>query len=265
MISQLRRKRPPAYQGRHCPPGPGPVTAANKVMSAVAVPRRRASAVALRAWPAVPALALLWPAYHGLLTAYADPVLGYDALLCMVACLAVTPVITVARTPVSRLRWWYGNWVFVLGAAGLAVHLAYPPGSLASRAAGTSVVWTGTLIIVLLLPMAATSTVAAQKLLGPEWKRWQRVLVWVTWAVIGLHLGVMHSWPALGAYGGATLPAVLVRRPRVRKSIKSWRAGGYSTGGWWAALAAFTAVALAGVAVLVTREVAAVARALTAA
>jgi DMSO/TMAO reductase YedYZ heme-binding membrane subunit len=246
-------------QGRHRKRHvPGPVTAVNRVLSVK--PKRKVSWLALRAWPAVPALFLIWPAYHGRIMSYADSVLGFDAVLSLVACLAVTPVITVAKMPVAKLRWWYGNWVFFLGAAGLAVHLAYPPGSMAARAAGNSVEWTGTLIIVLLLPMAATSSAAAQKLLGPEWKRWQRGLVWLVWAAIGLHLYLMHSWLPLGAYGGATLPAVLVRRPYVRRGIKAWRAGGYSTGGWWAVLAVLVVLAIAGFGVLAAEEVRAVAR-----
>lgn len=248
-------------QGRHRVRQQGPVTAVVKVVTFK--PRRRASALALRAWPAVPALCLLWPAYHGKVMAYADAVLGYDAVLALVACLGVTPVITVARMPVAKLRWWYGNWVFVLGAAGLAVHLAYPPGSLGFRAAGTSVDWSGTLIIALLLPMTVTSSVVAQKLLGPEWKRWQRWLVWIVWACVGFHLYLMHAYLPLAAYAAASMPAVLVRQPAVRRGIKKWRAGRYSTGGWWMVLAVMVLLAATGIAVLAGEEVGAVARAVT--
>jgi DMSO/TMAO reductase YedYZ heme-binding membrane subunit len=217
--------------------------------------------VALRAWPAVLALTLLWPAVHGRLAAVADPVIGFDAALCLVACLAVTPVITVVRAPVARLRWWYGNWVFVLALAGLLIHLVNPPGSVAFRVAGNAVDWTGTLIVVLLLPMAVTSSVVAQRLLGPEWKRWQRSLVWFVWAFVAVHLLLTGVWLVAGGFLAATLPFVAVRQPRVKKEVKAWRVGGYSTGGWWAVLAVLAVIVLSGVSVLVAGEVVAVARA----
>jgi len=209
----------------------------------------------LRGWPAVFALVLARPALHGALTAYADPVLGFDAVLCLLACLAVTPVITVTRSAVTRLRWWYGNWVFALGAAGLALHLAAGSGSAAARTAGTAVDWTGTVIVVLLAPMAATSSAAAQKLLGPEWKRWQRWGVWAVWVLVGAHLALIRAWLVLGAYLAVSAPAIAVRQPPVRKAVKAWRAGGYSTGEWWFALTVGVVLAAAGATVLVSEEV----------
>lgn len=249
-------------RGRHASPArpEGPVTLAFRIAAA---PHRRPWWIAARAWPLVPALFLIPAIVNGSLIRFADPVIGFDATLCLVACLAITPFITVARMKIAGLRWWYGLWVFVLGAAGLAVHLAYPPGSVAQRAAGTSVDWTGFLIVILLLPMAATSTVAAQKIMGPEWKRWQRGLIWVIWAVIGIHLALMHAWLVTSSYAGSTLPAVLLRRSRVRNGIKSWRRGGYATGGWWAFLGVTGGLALIGVLILSAEEVSAIVRAVT--
>jgi hypothetical protein len=242
------------------PPRPsGPVTGALRVIAAE--PRHRLARVALRAWPVLPVLALVRPALDGRVMAYADTVLGYDAVLALAACLAVTPVITVAKLPVAKLRWWYGNWVAVCAALGLALHLTAPPAGMADRAAGSFSVWSGTLLVVLLLPMAATSSALAQKLLGPEWKRWQRWGVWAVWAAVAGHLAVLHAWLDAGAYLALTLPAVAVRRPTVRKGIKDWRAAGYSTGGWWAVLAVLAVVALAGLAVLAGEEVRAAVRA----
>jgi hypothetical protein len=208
-------------------------------------------------------LFLIRPIFAGRLLGYADTIIGYDAVLCLIGCLAITPFITVARLKIAKLRWWYGMWVFVLGSAGLAIHLAYPPGSMMARAGGNSVDWTGLLIVTLLLPMAATSSVLAQKALGPEWKRWQRGLIWLVWVSIGVHLALMHSWLALGAYGAATMPAVLLRRPWVRKSVKEWRAGGYSTGWWWLTLGIVGSIAMIGVMVIAGEEVISVARAVT--
>lgn len=249
-------------RGRHAVTGrrDGPVTIAFRIAAA---PHRRPFWIAARVWPVIPALFLLPSIVNGSLTRFADPVIGFDATLCLVACLAVTPFITVARMKIARLRWWYGLWVFVLGAAGLAIHLAYPPGSVAQRAAGTAVNWTGLLIVILLFPMAATSSAAAQKLMGPEWKRWQRGLVWFVWAVIGIHLALMHTWLVTGAYLASTAPAVLLRRPRVRNGIKAWRRDRYSTGGWWVVLGALGALALAGLLVLAGEEVRSAVRAAT--
>jgi DMSO/TMAO reductase YedYZ heme-binding membrane subunit len=218
--------------------------------------------LALRAWPVIPVLCLTWPSLHGVLLRYADAVLGFDATLCLVATLLITPVITTAKLPIARLRFWYGMWVFVLGSAGLAIHLAYPPGSLAWRAAHDSVNWTGTVIVVLLLPMAATSSAAAQRLLGPEWKRWQRNLIWAVWACVGIHFALMSAWLVLGAYLAASAPCLVLRWPSVRKAVKEWRAGGYSTGGLWAAMAVLVPVTVTGFVLLLTEEVMAVARAL---
>jgi hypothetical protein len=240
-------------------PAAGPVTVVTKIMSGS--PEGNVSAFLLRAWPLAFVLPLVYVALHGKLMDYADPVIGFDAVLCMVACLAVTPVITLAKMPIAKLRWWYGNWVFFLGAAGLELHIVYPPVNAACGMAGNSVNWTGTLIIALLLPMTATSSTAAQRLLGPEWKRWQRWLVWAVWGAIGVHLAVMHVWLILGAYLIATAPAIILRRPAVRKGIKDWRAGGYSTAWWWVAMAVLGSVALTGVIILLTEEVNAVASA----
>jgi hypothetical protein len=238
---------------------PGPVTLVTKILAS---PEGNVSAFLLRAWPLLFALPLAYDAAHGKLMTYADAVLGFDAVLCMIACLAVTPVITLAKMPIAKLRWWYGNWVFFLGAAGLELHAFYPPVNVACGVAGNSINWTGTLIIALLLPMTATSSTVAQKLLGPEWKRWQRWLVWAVWGAIAVHLGVMHTWLVLGAYLMATAPAIVLRQPAVRKGIRAWRSGGYSTAWWWVAVAVLGCVSLAGVIILVTEEVNAVATAI---
>jgi len=216
----------------------------------------------LLVWPALPVLFLIRAALHRKLGVYADSVLGFDATLCLIACLAVTPFITVARLKIAKLRRWYGVWVFVLGAAGLVVHLL-SAGSIAQRVAGNATDWSGTLIVVLLFPMTVTSAAFAQKLLGPEWKRWQRNLMWTVCVLLAGHFVVLHAWTTTLAYSWCVLPAVLLRNSRLRKSIKTWRTGGYSTGGWWTALAILGPLALAGFVVLMAEEVSVIARAIT--
>lgn len=217
----------------------------------------------MRAWPLLPVAALTWPVMHGTLPKYADAVLGYDAILCLYACLLVTPVITVAKMPVSKLRWWYGNWVFALGLIGLNVHMTFGSGGPAEKIGGTPVIWTGTLIVCLLLPMAVTSSKAAQRVLGQEWKRWQRWLVWSVWALTGIHLALLQAWTSLAAYALAAVPLIAIRQPRVRKSIKEWRAAGYTSGLWWTILGVWGAMAFTGLAVLLAKEGDAIARAIT--
>lgn len=205
----------------------------------------------LRGWPLIPVMFLLIPALRRSPAFYGDAgeVLGFDATLCLVACISITPLMTVMRARVAALRWWYGVWMFTLGAAGLMLEVVRQPAHPLADAAGTSVNWTGLLIVVLLAPMTITSNAVAQRLLGPEWKRWQRTLVWVVWALVAIHLVALQSWLAASAFGMATVP-LMVLRWRV-KAIKAWRRGGYSTGGWWLALAVLVTTYGSGVVILV--------------
>lgn len=238
---------------------PGPVTMAMRV---IGKPRTRPAELALRAWPLIPVLALARPVMHRELAAYADPVLGYDALLCLLACLAVTPFMTVAKLRIAKLRWWYGIWVFLLGFAGLMVHLLAMPGAYAARASGDAIDWTGLLIVVLLLPMAVTSTAGAQKLLGTEWKRWQRWLIWAVATVVAAHLALLRDWAAAGAYAAALAPLIVLRVPRMRSAVKQWRGNRYETRGLGVTLAILCTVLVAGLVILLAKEGAAVASAI---
>lgn len=240
---------------------PGPVTAALRVAR---WPHPGPLAVALRAWPAFLALGLARPALASspLLGDYAGQVLGFDATLCLVGTLLVTPLLTVTRCAVAKLRWWYGVWMFVLGLAGLGLALLTAPGTPGERAAGDAASWTGTVLVVLLFPAAAMSNRACQKLLGPEWKRWQRWLVWAVWGLVLGHLLLLRDPVMAAGFVAASAPLIALRNGRVRRSVKAWRAGGYSTGRWWFVLAVCAACFLAGLTVLLAGEAEAVARAL---
>lgn len=205
---------------------------------------------ALRLWPLLPALFLLihrerFADLYGL-------ILGLDATLCLIACITITPLMTVAKLPIARLRWWYGVWMFALGVA-LALGTIILDTSTVHAMAGNSVNWTGLVIVLILLPMTITANTVSQKALGPEWKRWQRYLMWIVWTLVGLHLAALMAWPTLTGYLAATLPLIILRRARA--SIKAWRAGQYSTGGWWAGLAILLSVYLAGLTILITELV----------
>lgn len=241
----------------------GPVTAALKLAGSE---HPRPLAVALRAWPVSYAMVLARPALAGSprLGDYAGQVLGLDATLCLVATLAITPVLTAVRLPqLAKLRWYYGVSMFALGFLGLALALTVAPGTLGERAAGTAVNWTGTVLVLLLLPMTATSNAAAQKLMGPEWKRWQRGLVWVVWAFTLGHVLLLHDQATATGLVMASLPLMALRAPRVRRRVKDWRQGGYADGRVWFYMCVLAVVFAAGLVILLTLEGEAVARALT--
>lgn len=263
MTAPVRTGRGRHAAGRRAPARyPGPVTAA---FTLARRPHPKPLAVVLRAWPALFALALARPALAGspLLGDYASMVLGLDATLCLIATILVTPLITVTKVSAAKLRWWYGVWMFVLGFAGLVLALTVTAGTMGERTAGNAVNWTGTLLVVLLFPAAAMSNKACQKLMGPEWKRWQRGLVWTVWAVVAGHLLLLHSWTAAVGLLMATAPLVALRNTWVRKGVKAWRADAYSGGWWWFGMAVSGVVFAAGAVILLTLEVQACAAALS--
>jgi DMSO/TMAO reductase YedYZ heme-binding membrane subunit len=225
----------------------------------------RAQALALRAWPALFGLPLIRPALAGSpqLGDYAGQVLGFDATLCLVATLFITPLLSAVKVPAAKLRWWYGIWMFTLGFAGLALALTITAGTPGERAAGSAVNWTGTLIVVLLLPAAAMSNAACQKLMGGEWKRWQRNLVWAVWALVLGHVLLLHDLLTVAGFLLATLPLIALRNHWVRRKVKDWRMSKYEDRRWWRVIGVFSSVFLTGVIVLLTLEVQACAAALT--
>lgn len=225
----------------------GPITQGIAIVS-----KRETRPVAwlLRLWPLFPALFLIVPILrHGDVEHFAGLILGLDATLCLIACITVTPLMTVMKARAAKLRWWYGIWMFTLGVALLLVVLWTGRADVGEAAAGDSVNWTGLLLVVLLAPMAATANVAAQKVLGPEWKRWQRWLMWAVWAIVAIHLVALMVWVPLLAFLAATLPLIYLRRQA--KHIKAWRMRGYDSGGWWVMLAICVVSYLAGFGVLV--------------
>ena len=220
----------------------------------------------LRIWPVIPAGFLAYPAIAGSpdLISYASQILGLDAMACILACLAISPLVTMSRLRVTELRTWYGLWTFLLGAAGLVIAVSVnSPGGVMERAAGDSMNWTGLLVVVLLLPLAATSFKAAQKVMGPEWKRWQRGLVWCVWAVIGLHLFVLMAWASLVGYATASLPLIAARDNKIKTALREWRREGYSNGRMWFMVDVLVLVYATGMSLIIWREVVACAAAVT--
>jgi hypothetical protein len=97
--------------------------------------------------------------------------------------------------------------------------------------------------------------------MGKEWKRWQRPLMWIVWAVVAIHLAALRSWLPLGAFTAATIPLIALRYGPVRRKVRTWRSGGYSTGRMWAAMTISAYLLGGGVLLLAGLEVLACARA----
>jgi len=178
--------------------------------------------------PLTPLAAMAWPLYARPpgLQADAGDVLGFGAVLALLACLAVTPAATVTgMRGAPRWRRHFGLCVFILGAAGLVIAVtgSTSSGGLAWRAAGDSRSWTGTVIVALLAPLALTSSRLAQKGMGGHWKTWQRRLTWATWAAITMHLLVLGSRDVTAAWLLASGPLLVARIPAVRSDLTRWR------------------------------------------
>lgn len=169
---------------------------------------------------------------------YAGVILGLGATLCLLSCLAVTPVSwLIPVTPRGAAAWrrWLGVCVFITGAAGLAVaELGVRTSPAAGMAAaGTDQLWTGTLIVVILLPLALISNRLSQKLLGGWWKTWQRRLTWAAWAVIAVHIVTLAAWEVELAFIAASVPLIAARIPVVRRDVASWRQAGHADPSRW--------------------------------
>lgn len=123
--------------------------------------------------------------------------LGQQTLMLLVLIVAL-PVLA-ARLPLGAGRWLQpllgmrrllGLWAFAYTAIHLAAHWQFEHdlvlGALGMDAVTRPFVTLGLLATLLLLPLALTSTRAAQRRLGPRWKQLHR-LVWPATA-----LGVVH-------------------------------------------------------------------------
>ncbi len=242
-------------------PARGAVILADLIMT---MPRRTGTGVAYLL-PLAPLALLAWPLYCHVpgVTADAGNILGFGAVLCLLACLAVTPAaVLTGMRKASRWRRHYGLCVFALGLAGLVIAVTsqgMAPGGMPGQAAGHVREWTGTVIVVLLIPLTLTSSTLAQKMLGAHWKTWQRRLTWAVWAAITVHLLILSRNGATTAWLLASVPLLIARIPAVRADITRWRRSGYADTHLWILTGmAFTAFA-AGAGILLAMEVAAIA------
>jgi methionine sulfoxide reductase heme-binding subunit len=191
------------------------------------------------ALPLVPLGVMIWPLWHRLpgATEAAGNILGFGAVLSLLACLAVTPVTTLTgRKGAARWRRHFGVCVFILGLAGLIIALTgrgMGPDALGTRTTGHAREWTGTVIVALLLPLAATSSMFAQKALGAHWKAWQRRLTWAVWIAVTVHLLVLDRPDVITAWFLASGPLVIARIPAVKADLVRWRRDSYADTHLW--------------------------------
>jgi sulfoxide reductase heme-binding subunit YedZ len=225
----------------------------------------RPAGIVARLVPLVPLAVMVRPLYEQApqLQVYGGQVLGLGATLCLLACLAVTPLTKLVKfRTAARWRKWFGLCVFWLGLAGLAVAaLGGPEGQWGMRLSGRVQDWTGTVIVAALLPLAVISNNWSQKMLGTYWKVWQRRLTWVVWIVVAVHVLTLAAWQVEAAFFMASGPLLVARFPAVRKDVGKWKASGYADPARWVLAGVAIGVFACGVAVLLYLEAVAGARA----
>ena len=122
---------------------------------------------------------------------------------------------------------------------------------------GTVQLWTGTVLVAALVPLAVTSNQRSQKMLGGFWKTWQQRLTWAVWAVLAMHVLTLAKWQVEAAIFMASGPLVAARIPAARKDLSKWRASGYEDAARWLLAGMAIGVFACGAGVLLWMEVAA--------
>lgn len=167
----------------------------------------------LSGWPVVIAalVALAWPLFSGALDYQIDPARAWMHRTGDVATWLL--VATLAMTPLQRLTRWAGwiRWRRVFGLlmfTCVTLHLLVFVGlwqgfdlvRLAVETGKRPYLWVGLSAWLLLLPLAATSTKAAQRRLGRRWKALHQMVYLVTllavWHQVWANkVGLMGVWP----------------------------------------------------------------------
>jgi methionine sulfoxide reductase heme-binding subunit len=191
------------------------------------------------------------------LQVYGGQVLGLGATLCLVACLSITPVARLVKfRTAAPWRRWMGLAMFWIGTAGVVIAATGGPrGMWGMRLSGTVQAWTGTTVVVALVPLALTSNKWSQKMLGAYWKVWQRRLTWTVWAVVAVHVLTLAAWHAEAAFFMASGPLLVARVPAVRRDVGKWKTSGYADSARWVLAGMTSGVFGFGVAVLLYLEV----------
>lgn len=188
-----------------------------------------------------PLLVLGWNTWQGNLSV--NPIddftnlTGTTAILLLLASLAVTPINTVTGwRRITTVRKTLGLWAFAYAALHFLVFVGLDYGFslnfiLADGLPSKRYIVVGFAALLILLPLAITSTKGWQKRLGRTWKKLHR---WVYAAGI---LAVIHYiWVAKVAFGKPTLYAgilavlLIARIPSVRSRLSKLRPTGGSRG-----------------------------------
>jgi sulfoxide reductase heme-binding subunit YedZ len=149
-------------------------------------------------------------------------VMGNAALLAFVMMMCITPVHTMTGWKwhlVLRREYGIGMAAAAFTDLTLAIIVTGPEfhGSLLTRIAGHTFLLAGTVSVGLLIPLALTANLRAQRWLGPHWKAVHR-LVYVLWVTILLHLAFLFAFRSLFiAALEMSAPLLIMRLPPVRK------------------------------------------------
>lgn len=180
-----------------------------------------------------PALNIAWAAWQGKLSI--NPIqdltfgTGLPALIFLVATLAVTPVITLTGWNwLAPIRRWLGLYSFFYASTHFLIFAVVDYGL------DLALIWeaiiekkyvlVGAAALLIMIPLALTSTKGWQKRLGRDWKLLHRAVY-----AAGLLAVVHFIWlvkadirePLL--YGAAVVLLLLMRLPVVRQRVSEWR------------------------------------------
>ncbi len=221
------------------------------------------------AWGALAFLPVTFLAPQVITGAFADlngdvaDVLGTGAILVFFQMLAITPLITIGGPRwFVPLRWWFGEMFFFTAITDLIIAAittgATFHGGFLARTTGHTFLLLGTSAALLSVPLALTSSHHAQRALGRNWKPFHRVMTYLIWALILLHLLLLFGYNGqrfLQAVAGS-IPLAFLRLPVVRRWwVDQRKRHGWQA--WWLWLAGIALAALfcAGMAGLVREEV----------
>jgi DMSO/TMAO reductase YedYZ heme-binding membrane subunit len=205
--------------------------------------------------PLVPILVLVRPVIANSpgVQIHGGNALGFSATVCLVACLAITPLSRLMRIrDAASWRKWYGLCVLFLGATGILFSILDGPiGSWPMMVSGNVREWTGVLIVAALIPLATTSNLWSQKFLGSYWKIWQRRLTWAVWLLLAIHLAVLADWNVEVVLLMASAPLIVARVPAVRKDLSHWKSTSYEDSARWVLAGLLTGIFICGISSLI--------------
>jgi DMSO/TMAO reductase YedYZ heme-binding membrane subunit len=197
-------------------------------------------------------------------------VLGTGGEFFLLACVSITPLITLTGARwYAPLRRWYGIFFALIGisdATTAAITTDFD-GGVFGRLAGHTFLVTGFLIVLIAIPVLLTANTPAQRKLGTYWKKLQK-LTYVMWGFLVLHLGLLDGFrPFDGPQGDGdpvfhqrfyqamaiSLPLVILRLPPVKRWITETRAAGQQ---WkvWCAIAPMAALYVLAFAFVINEE-----------